>query len=83
MIRKKKKSKAEGIIEKRNALTDKVAVIWSRVSTAEQFKHNNSIQTQIDACMEYCARNGIRRSHPYLHRFRSGTARSRGSGYHH
>ena len=60
MIRKKKKSKAEGIIEKRNALTDKVAVIWSRVSTAEQFKHNNSIQTQIDACMEYCARNGIR-----------------------
>ena len=60
MIRKKKKSKAEGIIEKRNASTDKVAVIWSRVSSADQFKHNNSIQTQIDACMEYCKRNGIR-----------------------
>ena len=57
---KKKKSKAQGIIEKRNASTDKVAVIWSRVSSADQFKHNNSIQTQIDACMDYCARNGIR-----------------------
>ena len=60
MIKKRKKSKAEGIIEKRNASTDKVAVIWSRVSSADQFKHNNSIQTQIDACMEYCKRNGIR-----------------------
>ena len=60
MIKKKKKSKAEGIVEKRNASTERVAVIWSRVSSADQFKHNNSIQTQIDACMEYCTRNSIR-----------------------
>ena len=60
MIKKKRKSRAESIIERRKNSPEQVAVIWSRVSSADQLKHNNSIQTQIDACMEYCERHGIK-----------------------
>ena len=66
MIKKKKKSDnlntEESIIRRRNELAkkEKVAAIWTRVSSADQYKNNNSIPTQIAACEGYCARNGIR-----------------------
>ena len=65
MIKKKKTdnlSREERIIKKRKELAqnEKVAAIWTRVSSADQYKHNNSIPTQIAACEDYCARNGIR-----------------------
>lgn len=64
MIRKLKKhlSREERIIEKRKELakSGKVAAIWTRVSSADQYKQNYSIDTQRQACEEYCRRNNIR-----------------------
>lgn len=64
MIKKKTEnlSKEERIIKKRNELAkkEKVAAIWTRVSSADQYKNNYSIPTQIAACEEYCRRNNIR-----------------------
>ena len=64
MIKKKRKDKGteEDIIEARKlmAQTEKVAAIWTRVSSADQFKGNNSIPTQIAACENYCKEHGIR-----------------------
>ena len=65
MIKNKKTdnlSREERIIRKRKELAkkEKVAAIWTRVSSADQYKNNNSIPTQIAACEDYCARNGIR-----------------------
>ena len=65
MIKKKNTdnpSREERIIRRRNELAkkEKVAAIWTRVSSADQFKHNNSIATQLAACEDYCQRNGIR-----------------------
>ena len=65
MIKKKKTdnlSREERIIKKRNELAkkEKVAAIWTRVSSADQYRNNNSIPTQIAACEGYCSRNGIR-----------------------
>ena len=64
MIKRKSEnlSKEEKIIRRRNELAkkEKVAAIWTRVSSADQYKNNNSIPTQIAACEDYCARNGIR-----------------------
>ena len=60
--RKVRLSPEEKIIAKRLELakTEKVAAIWTRVSSADQFKHNSSIPTQVAACEEYCRRNNIR-----------------------
>ena len=62
MIKKYKKTREEKIVEKRKELAkkEKVAAIWTRVSSADQFKNNCSIETQIESCRDYCARNGIR-----------------------
>ena len=62
MIKKHKKTREEKIVEKREELAkkEKVAAIWTRVSSADQFKNNCSIETQIESCRDYCARNGIR-----------------------
>ena len=64
MIKKRKQSinREERIIAKRAELakTEKVAAIWTRVSSADQYKKNFSIETQREACIEYCKRNGIR-----------------------
>lgn len=63
MIKKKRKylSKEERIIEKRKQLAKekKVAAIWTRVSSADQFKKNNSIETQVEACRDFCAKHNI------------------------
>ena len=55
-------TREEKIIKRRNELAkkEKVAAIWTRVSSADQFKNNSSIPTQIAACEDYCQRNGIR-----------------------
>lgn len=45
MIKKKKLNEDE-IIRKRVAQKEQVAVIWTRVSSAEQYKNNCSIDTQ-------------------------------------
>lgn len=64
MIKKLKHSnlsREENIIKKRNELSkEKVAAIWTRVSSADQFKNNCSIETQLESCRAYCAKNGIR-----------------------
>ncbi len=62
MIKKIKKTREEKIIDRRNDLAkkEKVAAIWTRVSSADQYKSNCSIETQVDSCREYCKRNGIR-----------------------
>lgn len=63
MIKKTRKlSHDEKIVEKRKQLAEKgkVAAIWTRVSSADQYKQNYSIDTQKAACREYCERNNIR-----------------------
>ena len=57
MIKKSKKTSIDKIISTRRTLTASgkgKAVIWTRVSSEEQFKHNNSIDTQLAACYNYC-----------------------------
>lgn len=51
MIKKHKKTREEKIVEKREELAkkEKVAAIWTRVSSADQFKNNCSIETQIES----------------------------------
>ena len=62
MIKRLKKTREEKIIEAREKLAkkEKVAAIWTRVSSADQYKSNYSIDTQLKGCYEYCKRNGIR-----------------------
>lgn len=64
MIRKRKQNLTgeEKLIQKRNELakSGKVAAIWTRVSSADQYKHNYSIDTQKQTCREYCEHRGIR-----------------------
>lgn len=64
MIKKVKQrlTREERIIEQRRELAKKgrVAAIWTRVSSADQYKKNFSIDTQREACIEYCKQNGIR-----------------------
>ena len=57
---KKKKQNEDDIIKKRLAQKEQVAVIWTRVSTAEQYNKNYSVENQRKACIEYCERNSIR-----------------------
>ena len=64
MIKKRRKHNQtdEEIIEarKKMAQNEKVAAIWTRVSSADQFRSNCSIPTQIAGCEEYCKAHGIR-----------------------
>ena len=62
---KKKKTKDDEIIKKRLAQKEQVAVIWTRVSTAEQYKNNYSVDTQHKACSDYCKRNNIKIKNEY------------------
>ena len=59
---KKRKTRNNIIVEKRKELAkqEKVAYIWTRVSSADQFKKNNSIETQLESCRDYCKKNQIR-----------------------
>ncbi len=41
-------------------LKEKVAVVWTRVSTREQAENNNSLDTQRKMCEDYAKRNNIR-----------------------
>ena len=67
MIKKKKVSKEERIIERRKELAKngQVAAIWTRVSSADQYKTNCSIETQLEGCRNYCNRNNIRIKHEF------------------
>ena len=67
MIKKKKISKEEKIIERRKELAKngQVAAIWTRVSSADQYKTNCSIETQLEGCRNYCNRNNIRIKHEF------------------
>ena len=61
MKRKIKNISAEQIISRRKALTANgkgKAATWTRVSSEEQFRNNNSIDTQLEACHRYCDRCG-------------------------
>ena len=62
MIKKIKKSREERIIERRNQLAkkEKVAAIWTRVSSKDQYNNNCSIETQIEGCRAFCEKNHIR-----------------------
>ncbi|MDL2320351.1 recombinase family protein [Alistipes sp. OttesenSCG-928-B03] len=60
MIKKKKHKNEQEIIKKRKSQDERVAVIWTRVSTAEQYNKNYSIDNQKKACIDYCINNGIR-----------------------
>ena len=62
MIKHVRKTREEKIIETRQRLAqkEKVAAIWTRVSSADQFKSNCSIETQLESCRKYCKDNGIR-----------------------
>ena len=60
MIKKTKETRIDKIISKRKSLTASgkgKAATWTRVSSEEQFKSNNSIDTQLDACHRYCENN--------------------------
>ena len=60
MIKKKKKIGIDQIVSRRKSLTASgkgKAATWTRVSSEEQFKSNNSIDTQLDACHRYCENN--------------------------
>ena len=57
MIKKVKETHIDKVISKRKSLTANSkgkAVIWTRVSSEEQYKNNNSIDTQLTACYRYC-----------------------------
>ena len=56
MGRKKKRKK---INADRTSGNQKIAVIWTRVSTSYQAENNLSLETQEKACREYAERNGI------------------------
>ena len=64
MIKKRKRNREseEEIIAARKELAQKeqVAAIWTRVSSADQYRSNCSIPTQIAGCEEYCKSRGIR-----------------------
>lgn len=57
---KKKKIQGNDVATRRLAQKEQVAVIWTRVSTVEQFNRNCSIANQQQACREYCRQHNIR-----------------------
>ena len=56
---KKTKSEKKALMDRTSPQDQKVAVIWTRVSTKEQAENNLSLETQEKACREYAERNGI------------------------
>ena len=57
MAKKTSLTEIEKVVNKRKSITANgkgKAVIWTRVSSEEQFKNNNSIDTQLEACRRYC-----------------------------
>lgn len=46
-------------VKKTDTSKDRVAVIWCRVSTKEQFKNNCSIDVQKKECREYATQHNI------------------------
>ena len=59
MITKVKRTCFDKIISRRKSLTAMgkgKAATWTRVSSEEQFRSNNSIDTQLEACHNYCER---------------------------
>lgn len=58
IIVSKKKKKEKPIAFSK--LKEKVAVVWTRVSTREQAENNNSLDTQRKACEDYAERRGIK-----------------------
>ena len=74
MIKKQKKTRIEKIVEKRLAISKDgkgKAVIWTRVSSEEQFKTNHSIETQMNACYNYCESLGVEVKHCFGGTFES------------
>ena len=74
MIKKSKKTKASKIVERRAKITQEgkgKAIVWTRVSSEEQFRTNHSIQTQIDACDKYCEGIGKEVKHHFGGTFES------------
>ena len=59
MSKTKAEKKAPKIVPY-NELTNKVAAIWTRVSSEEQEKSNCSLDTQRSACEDYASTHGIR-----------------------
>lgn len=55
----KRKIKRPKVVEFKN-LTNKVAALWTRVSTERQEENNCSLETQKKICVAYAERNGIR-----------------------
>jgi len=51
--------KTTGKMDRTGPQNQKVAVIWTRVSTKEQADNNLSLETQEKACRDYAERNGI------------------------
>ena len=58
MAKKKKKKERKAIPF--SQLAEKIAVVWTRVSTQEQELNGLSLETQRQACEEYARRNNIR-----------------------
>ncbi len=54
----KKKAKAQKVV-KFSELENKVAALWTRVSTERQEENNCSLETQERICREYAAKHGI------------------------
>ena len=54
----KKRVKAQKVT-KFSELENKVAALWTRVSTERQEEHNCSLETQERICREYAANHGI------------------------
>ena len=57
--KKKKKKELQKQVVEFGALTTKKAFVWTRVSSEDQKKKNNSLETQRDLCDEYAKREGI------------------------
>ena len=60
MIKDKNKKKKEKKAIPLSQVEEKVAVVWTRVSTQEQELNGLSLDTQRQACEEYARRNNIR-----------------------
>ena len=55
---KKKSTKKQNVV-KFSELENKVAALWTRVSTERQEENNCSLETQERICREYAAKHGI------------------------
>ena len=82
MIKKVKETRKDKIVSKRKALTESgkgKALIWTRVSSEDQYRNNNSLDTQLEACRRYCAVNNKEVKHEFGGTFES--AKVAGEGF--